>query len=75
MSADAFATAMKEVDRAIAADGSEAFRVQQRNALVDDLEAAAIRLRDAELENRAAQLAYKATLEAFNRFVAPVEKP
>lgn len=39
---------------------------------VDDLRLAAIRLRDAELEVKAAQAGYRDALQAFNRHVAPV---
>lgn len=39
---------------------------------VEALAGAAQRLRDAELEVRAAQKAYGEALQAFNRFVAPV---
>jgi hypothetical protein len=60
--------------RALADDGSEQARVARRTELTDDLEAAAIRLRDAELEQRAAGKAYREALEAFNRFVAPVSE-
>jgi len=69
------AEAMKEVDRALADDSSEAYRVARRTELTDALEIAAVRLRDAELEKRAAGKAYAEALEAFNRFVAPVPAP
>ena len=42
------------------------------SAVHDALKSAAIRLRDAEIEVRAAQKAYGDALQAFNRFVAPV---
>lgn len=44
----------------------------ERDLLVSALELAAIRLRDAELEVRAAQAGYRSALDAFNRCVAPV---
>jgi hypothetical protein len=47
-------------------------RLQQRNALVEDLEAAAIRIRDAQIEVEAAREGYRVALDKFNRFVAPV---
>jgi hypothetical protein len=53
-------------------DNSEASKLIRRTELTDGLEAAAIRLRDAELERRAAGKAYNDALEAFNRFVAPL---
>lgn len=48
-----------------------AVRIDKRDPLVDALEAAAIRLRDAELEKQAAGKAYAEALDAFNKFVAP----
>lgn len=42
-------------------------------ALVADLKAAAIRLRDAELAKQKAGKEYAEALDAFNRFVAPVK--
>lgn len=48
-------------------------RTEQRNRLAADLESAAIRLRDAELEKQAAGKAYGEALKAFNEFVAPVK--
>ena len=46
---------------------------ETRNRLAADLESAAIRLRDAELEKQAAGKAYGEALKAFNEFVAPVK--
>lgn len=43
-----------------------------RDQLTRALAAAAVRLRDAELEKRAAGRAYAEALEAFNRHAAPV---
>lgn len=47
-------------------------RRAERNALADELETAAIALRDAELALQRARASYGDALQAFNKFVAPV---
>ena len=44
---------------------------QVRDAIIGDLEAKTIALRDAGIAYKRAQEEYRAALEAFNRFVAP----
>lgn len=65
---DDWTAVAKEVERGV----MDAVHADQRAAVVSRLEAAAIRLRDAELAKIAAGKEYAEALDAFNRFVAPV---
>jgi hypothetical protein len=65
------AAAAAEVDRAIEANAEAVYR-EDRAFVVAQLELAAIRLRDAELEKASAVKQYQEALNAFNKFVAPV---